>query len=442
MPLIQPVQPPNIAQLIAQGLGAAGQFQQLQRQDARGAREDELYDLAQSIAANPQDKAAIARRDQLDPQGAAARQKQAFAQQKFQFEQEKFATEQINRDRARFDKGQAFMAQEIVNQPLPNQISSLKKYATSLGQDGSPMAAEELSSTQELIGVLESGDPAQIAQAQEMLRREVQIGQAKGYLKAPREQREPQELSIVRKLRAAGIDPNSAEGQRLLKADIVGQQQRIEVNPDGTISVVTGKGVGAGMQKKTKTDLEKKLVTAEENILNLNRIESQFKPAYLTYLGRGQAFLSGIKSKAGADLSQEERSFLGERRRFTENINRFFNAYRKDITGAAASVQELASLKKAMFNEDLSPAEFEASFDEFKNSVLRSQRLHRKLLREGVQGNLKNKRSLAAKKLDELYTTGADDSVDDRIKDLEAEKKTDEQMLKILEAEGYNIPQQ
>ena len=436
MPLIQPVQQPNIAQLIMQGLGAARQFQGLQREERRGEREDELFDLSRQIATNPQDAVAIRRRDMLDPEGAAARKKQAFDQQKFQFEKERFDFDRQSAEQKSFSLGEYTQAGKIIDLPIDGQIRSLEKYAMELGKSQSPLAKAEITSTQQLIGALKSGDPQAVTQAQEMIKGKVQGGQRLGILKTPGGA--GQELAIVRKVKALR-DPSLSEVERgYILADLAGQQQRIEVNPDGSISVVTGKDVGAGIQKKTTTDIEKKLVSAEENILNLNRIEQQFKPDYLTYLGRGKAFISSIKSKAGGKLSEEERSFMGGRRKFTENINRFFNQYRKEITGAAASVQELSSLKKAMFNEDLSPAEFEASFNEFKSSVLRNQRLHRKLLRDGVRGNFKNKKSQAAKRLDQLHTSGADDSVLDRINDLK-EKKSEAEMLEILQNEGYSI---
>lgn len=56
----------------------------------------------------------------------------------------------------------------------------------------------------------------------------------------------------------------------------------------------------------------------------------------------------------------------GARKYFNENmaafqaeVNQAFNEYRKSITGAAASEQELAALREALFNIDNSPAAFE-----------------------------------------------------------------------------------
>lgn len=245
---------------------------------------------------------------------------------------------------------------------------------------------------------------------------------------------------LQRNLRLAGIEPDSSEGQKIIKASLVGSKTKLSISPDGSISFASGVGLEEGatpIERKTRTDLESKLVNFEQNISDLNRIETQFKPDFLTFLGRGKAFLSGIKSKAGVRLTGDEKRFVQQRRKFTQNINQFFNRYRKEITGAAASVQELEGLKKSMFNEDLSPVEFDAAFSEFKSGVLRSRRLVRKMLREGVQGDLRNKNSEVSKQFNAQFLGGGDDDTQDRIKDLLGEGKTEDEIGQVLDAEGY-----
>ena len=91
--------------------------------------------------------------------------------------------------------------------------------------------------------------------------------------------------------------------------------------------------------------------------------------------------------------------------KFKQNINQIFNAYRKSITGAAASEREMSDLKRSMFNEDQSPVQFEAAFDEFRSELNRSQRLRRKLLREGVTD---------IKAFDDAFIRGDDDDIETR----------------------------
>ncbi len=208
-------------------------------------------------------------------------------------------------------------------------------------------------------------------------------------------------------------------------------QEIIRVTQDGTFERITGAGVSEQkLSKKIVTNLQEKIIANENNLASLDRIGSQFMPEFLTYGGMYSATKAKIKSKAGFKLDPKEKDFLGKRRQFTQNINQFFNAYRKEITGAAASIQELDSLKKAMLNENLAPDEFKPAFDEFRNGILRSNRLSRRILREGLKGQF-------GKNLDRLFIAGEDDSVESRGKELRLEGYTNDQIGKMLSDEGY-----
>jgi hypothetical protein len=236
----------------------------------------------------------------------------------------------------------------------------------------------------------------------------------------------------------AGIDPKSDEGQRAIKAKLAGSGMSLTFDPEtGEMIFTQGQGAGTPLARGSKGKIEGQLANIETNIGELNRIEELYKPEFLTWAGKGKAFWTNLKSKADVDLSKEEKQFSQGRRRFTQDVNKFFNAYRKEITGAAASVQELESLKKAVFNEDLSPVEFEAAFDEFNKGVYRSRRILRKVMREGVQGSLKNKKSPAAKRFNDLWTSGQDDSAVDRIGELKRKANSLEEIQQILKEEGY-----
>ena len=205
--------------------------------------------------------------------------------------------------------------------------------------------------------------------------------------------------------------------------------ETITVGPGGT-TITRGVAASPKLDKLVARNLTKSIINNEQNLSRLDRIGSQFIPEFLTFGGRIGATISSLKSKAGVDLKPEDRKFLQNRRKFTQNINQVFNAYRKEITGAAASVQELESLKKAMLSEDLSPAEFQASFDEFRRELQRSNRLSRKVLRDGLPGSF-------GKNLDALFTSGADDNADVRGEELLQEGLTEDQVFEKLESEGF-----
>lgn len=207
--------------------------------------------------------------------------------------------------------------------------------------------------------------------------------------------------------------------------------ETIRTLPGGGVEIIRGAvQPSAALPKPVVRDLTKTIINNENNLSRLNRIESQFVPDFLTFGGKIGAKISSLKSKAGLGVQPEAKEFLKRRRMFTQNINQLFNAYRKEITGAAASVQELESLKKAMLSEDLSPIEFEGAFAEFKSELLRSNRLTRRILREGITGNF-------GKNLDNLFIAGEDDDIEIRGQELRDQGLTDDQITDKLIDEGF-----
>lgn len=406
---IQPVPTVNFGRLIQQGIQTFGAVQGLQQRQRQAERREEIETLTRGIQTDP---TKLAQLQILDPERAQRIQQTRDA------------------EKARFDRERPFIARQIVGQPQSEQVRVLNAQIQRVQQRGG-----DPSNTQGLLDLIQ-GTPEEFTQAQGFIQNAISEGEARGFLQPQAVQKPEARTTLARNLELLpGLSAKDRE--QIVRANLLGRSQSFTVSPDGTVTFQSGKGLSpAGLQKKTVGELEKKLVTFETNIDNLKRIEAQIKPEFLTFAGRGKAFFSALKSKAGIDLSKEEKTFLQERTRFTQNINQFFNAYRKEITGAAASVQELEGLKKSMFNEDLGPVEFEAAFDEFKNGVFRGRRLTRKLLREGLTGSLTNKRSEVSKRFDQEFTAGGDDSALDRIRDLEG-TKSKEEIFKILEDEGY-----
>lgn len=412
MATIQPVVGPDFGRLLQQGIQTFGAVQGLQQRQRQAQRREEIEALTRGIQTDP---TKLAQLQVLDPERAQ------------RIQQTRDAEEQ------RFRRERPLVASQIVGLPQSEQARILTAQIQRVQQRGG-----DPSNTQGLLDLIQ-GTPEQLQQAQGFIQNAIVQGEREGILKPQAGDKPESRTAFAKNLETVGIDSKSRLAQQLFIASKKGSSQSFTVSPDGTITFQSGRGISpAGLQKKTVTDLEKKLVVFETNFDDLKRIESQIKPEFLTFAGRGKAFFSGLKSKAGVDLSKEEKSFLQERTRFTQNINQFFNAYRKEITGAAASVQEMEGLKRSMFNEDLSPVEFEAAFDEFKNGVQRGRRLTRKLLREGVGGNLKNKQSEVSKRFDQEFTGGGDDSALARIEELQG-TKSEEEIFQILEDEGYDF---
>lgn len=238
-------------------------------------------------------------------------------------------------------------------------------------------------------------------------------------------------------------DPTSPTGTRMVpRADAINQPGKppsgtnLTVGPDGTVQLTQGRGVTQGnepLAKPQQNAVQGDIIATEESLARLENIGAEYQRGYLTYAGKYGAQLSAIKDKANIDLSQEEKDFLKGRTRFTMQINREFNLYRKLITGAAAAEKELNDLKKATINEDLSPAQFEAAFDVYKEELQRGLRLKRKLLREGIDVGSKEFGDV----YDNAFLSGTDDDSDVRMQELMADGLTQEQAVDKLIQEGY-----
>lgn len=247
----------------------------------------------------------------------------------------------------------------------------------------------------------------------------------------------PTELQKLIQARDA-LDPNDPNRQaydaRINKiSQPSGGQSFSYTAPDGSM-VSFGSGAAASeLQKPNAREVEERIISNGESLARLKTIKDNYNRDFLTYQGRFNNIKNAIKSKAGMNLSDEDRALLRQRRRFTQGVNTEFNAYRKLITGAAAAVQELESLKKAMISEDLSPDEFEAAFDEYSSELGRSIRIRNRLLREGLRPGT----SQFGDSLDQLYISGADDDFETRGDELEAQGASPEEIVDILEQEGY-----
>lgn len=145
----------------------------------------------------------------------------------------------------------------------------------------------------------------------------------------------------------------------------------VETLPDGTTRVIQG-GKG-GLTTPVKTDLQKDVLGAEEALSNLDSIAENFSSDYLTYVGRARAAVGGVLDKAG--IESDETKFNANRSAFVSDLNQFFNAYRKEITGAAAGEKELERLMQAMMNMNQGPQAFRATYNEFREKIARNMAL-------------------------------------------------------------------
>ena len=198
--------------------------------------------------------------------------------------------------------------------------------------------------------------------------------------------------------------------------------------PDGT--TVTMGGQTAPVGKAAKNETEKSVIADEEILQKAETLGNVYDPEFLTWQGQADGWWSRNKEKAGIDLSEAQKQRLKKKTKFRQAVNGLFNAYRKEITGAAAAMSELESLKKAMLNEDMSPSEFEAAYELFVDEGQRAIRLKRKFLREGIE---------IGDEFSDEFTGGSDDDWQARGAELEAQGLTDEAIIQRLRQEGYSL---
>lgn len=184
------------------------------------------------------------------------------------------------------------------------------------------------------------------------------------------------------------------------------------------------------------------VVSGDVILSNLDSIEQSYDPQFLQVFGsRGRLaqFAARTADRSGlANLTSEQREMVGKFTKFRTQVERVFNFYRKEITGAAAALAELDRLKTALINTDQSPAEFESALSEYKSEILRLRRIRMSLLRRGITDFSEG--SQGAEALDRAFVGGGDAGRADkaaRLEELDAQGFSDEEIADQLSAEGF-----
>lgn len=116
---------------------------------------------------------------------------------------------------------------------------------------------------------------------------------------------------------------------------------------DGT-TIRTGVPRG-GMQKKTRGNIEGKLLGAREGLARLHSIAERFKPEYQEIPTRLGVAWTGLKARFGAgDISPEDRRSLTDFVKYRRGAISNINLYIKEITGAQMSEAEADRLRLAV----------------------------------------------------------------------------------------------
>lgn len=183
---------------------------------------------------------------------------------------------------------------------------------------------------------------------------------------------------------------------------------------------------------------QEKLIAEKEQLLALQHVNELAKPEQFGLEGKAKsAFWGTVGAINPGWVPKDAVTEQNIRRQMLNEAGQLFNAYRREVTGAAASVQELASLGKTFMNTDMNWNDFVASKDQYMDKLTRSIRLRNRLLSQGL--DLQDPQVGA--RLDEMYYAGQDaKTAEDRVsraRQLKAMGMTKEEATKTLTMEGY-----
>ena len=150
-----------------------------------------------------------------------------------------------------------------------------------------------------------------------------------------------------------------------------------DLTGSGGITINTGDNPAETINELAGFDTTKAQENFRANLQGLPsllNISNQYQDDYLTTVGQARRRVLGFKDRIGVDLDPDQEADLMAYTQFQNNVEQEFNTYRKLITGAAGSEQELEGLRKSIENMDQGPAAFRASLNNRMESQARQLR--------------------------------------------------------------------
>ncbi len=183
-----------------------------------------------------------------------------------------------------------------------------------------------------------------------------------------------------------------------------GQGNVTYVGPNGETYIGPAGAMPTTFGTKGNNALDAKTIGAIEALGNLRRVAQSYQPGYLTYYGKGKKAALNFADKLGFDIGKDGAAFLGGAEQFKNSVDQFFNAYRSEITGAAASDKELQRLKTTMINSDMGDTQFQYSFQAITQAMQQNLALYTRLKAQGGLSEAEIERLMD----EQYYTVDAD----------------------------------
>jgi len=231
------------------------------------------------------------------------------------------------------------------------------------------------------------------------------------------------------------LQVDKAGGVKELEGYIPPAKKGISVETPGGVKVQIG-GSGeqtTGLDKVGARKEKEKIIKGLSTLDSIAHLEKTYRPEFFRIEGGAKQKYAHWTDYLGLDLDEGIKKFNEDRTEYFNSVKQWFNAYRKDITGAAAAMSEIKMLEGSVMNTKQAPHEHEASMRQLKAKVKRAIRLSQKILREGVPLGSKE----YTRRHNAAWKAGEDDDPDERGKELEAQGLSFEERIEQLEKEGY-----
>ena len=172
-------------------------------------------------------------------------------------------------------------------------------------------------------------------------------------------------------------------------------REKFEKSGGTTVTVYTGEREAVdsdGYQYLSKTQhskMQEDLISTDKQLTKLQTIKDKFDPKHFGAYGEGRAAWGGFLDYMGIDeetyMGGDTVAFAAKRNLSQAEIGQLFNVYRKEVTGAAAAVAELASIEKVYLNSKKGPAATLVMLDALIRVATETQSMQRETLKRGVR---------------------------------------------------------
>lgn len=184
-------------------------------------------------------------------------------------------------------------------------------------------------------------------------------------------------------------NPNPSNEELINFNNAMKGKTSLRVLPDGTVEYSQG---GIGLTPSAESEIEKTTGSLLDQLNQLKKLGTGAFTDALTMQGKTKAKVLRLADSIKIPIGEGGKEYLGKSRTFVENLEKFFNAYRKEITGAQAAIQELELLRDSILNRKLTPSEFEASWQNAVDTLTERINLLEELKTQGISKSNINKR--------------------------------------------------